>query len=94
MMEVKELLQAVISDFEGEGLKPDILLAGPGFIQYAKDALAECSLKIYRIEELGYDAVVADSAYLGQMKRASRRVSIEPLLRESEMWKEIHELDV
>ncbi|WP_297068254.1 family 4B encapsulin nanocompartment shell protein [Thermococcus sp.] len=94
MKEVKELLQAVISDFKGDGLKPDLLLAGPGFIKYAGDALAECSLKIYRIEELGYDAVVADSAYLGQMKKASKRLSIEPLIRESEMWKEINELNV
>lgn len=92
--EVRDLLDKAISELEGEGLNPDVLLAGPGFIEHAAELLRSCRFRVYRIEELGYDAVVADSKYLGQMKRASRRISVEPLLVEGRMWEELKNLEV
>ncbi|ACJ17097.1 conserved hypothetical protein [Thermococcus onnurineus NA1] len=94
MREIKDILDRAIQELRVEGLEPDILLVGPGFLEYTIQVLRECKLKIYKIDELGYDAVVADSKYLGQIKRASRRISVEPLLKESEMWEEIKKLDV
>jgi stalled ribosome rescue protein Dom34 len=94
MNEVKDLIRKVTEELKREGLNPDIILAGPNFLEYVGDALNDCKLKLYRIEELGYDAVVADSAYLGQVKKASRRISVEPFLEEKEVWKEIEKLDV
>ncbi|NJE10911.1 family 4B encapsulin nanocompartment shell protein [Thermococcus sp. MAR1] len=92
--EIRDILGRAIEELHGEGLEPDILLVGPGFLEYAAGMLRDCRLRIYKIEELGYDAVVADSKYLGQMKRASRRISVEPLLKESEMWEELKKLEV
>ncbi|WP_148883107.1 family 4B encapsulin nanocompartment shell protein [Thermococcus aciditolerans] len=94
MNEVRDLLDKAIRELREEGLEPDILLVGPNFIEYAVEQLRECRFKIYKIDELGYDAVVADSSYLGQVKRASRRISVEPLLVENEMWEEIRKLEV
>ncbi len=94
MREVREILRQAMEELREEGLEPDILLVGPGFLEYAMDILRDCKLRIYKIEELGYDAVVTDSKYLGQMKRASRRISVEPLLEESDMWEEIKKLEV
>ncbi|NJE43131.1 family 4B encapsulin nanocompartment shell protein [Thermococcus sp. GR6] len=94
MREIKDILDRAIQELRAEGLEPDILLVGPGFLEHTIQVLRECKLKIYKIDELGYDAVVADSKYLGQIKRASRRISVEPLLKESEMWEEIKKLDV
>ena len=91
---VKDLLERAISELRDEGLNPDIILVGPRFIEYAAEMLRECKFRVYKIEELGYDAVIADSKYLGQMKRASRRISIEPLLVENEMWEELKKLEV
>ncbi|AFL95323.1 hypothetical protein CL1_1120 [Thermococcus cleftensis] len=94
MDELRDLLNKAVEELREEGLEPDILLVGPRFIEYAVELLRECRFKIYKIEELGYDAVIADSTYLGQMKRASRRISIEPLLVENEMWEEIKNLEI
>ncbi|ANF22446.1 family 4B encapsulin nanocompartment shell protein [Thermococcus piezophilus] len=94
MQEVRDILQRAIQELKTEGLEPDILLVGPGFLKHSAEFLSQCRLKIYRIEELGYDAVVADSKYLGQIKRASRRISVEPLLEENKMWEEIKRLEV
>jgi len=96
MNDVVDILKRAISELRDEGLEPDLLLVGPGFIQHAADALREYRfhMKIYQIDELGFDAVVADSSYLGQIKRASRRISIEPLFQEKEMWEELESLDV
>ena len=94
MREFKDLLDKAVEELRSEGLEPDIILMGPQFIEHAAEVLRECRFKIYRIEELGYDAVIADSKYLGQMKRASRRISIEPLLVENEMWEELKKLEV
>jgi hypothetical protein len=91
---IMDLLEKALHELEEEGLEPDILLVGPKFMEYAVEMLRGCRLKVYRIEELGYDAVIADSKYLGQMKRASRRISIEPLLVENEMWEELKKLEV
>ena len=94
MREVHDLLNRAIQELRKEGLEPDVILVGPEFLKYTGQVLGEYKLKIYKIEELGYDAVVADSQYLGQMKRASRRISVEPLLEENEMWEELKKLDV
>ncbi|WP_297534659.1 family 4B encapsulin nanocompartment shell protein [Thermococcus sp.] len=94
MREVKEIVEKAIRELKDEGLEPDIMLAGPGFIEHAKDVLSSFGLRIYRIEELGYDAVIADSKFLGQIKRASRRVSVEPFLSEKQVWEEIERLEV
>jgi len=94
MREVHDLLNRAIQELREEGLEPDVILVGPEFLKYTGQVLGEYKLKIYKIEELGYDAVVADSQYLGQMKRASRRISVEPLLEENEMWEELKKLDV
>ena len=94
MNELRDLLQKAVKELVEEGLEPDVLLAGPEFIEHAIELLRECRFKVYRIEELGYDAVIADSKFLGQIKRASRRISIEPLLAENEMWEELKKLEV
>ena len=87
--ELYELLKSTIKELREEGLNPDIMLAGPGFLKHAAEILQNCQLAVYEIKELNSDAVIADSQYLGQLKRASRRISIEPLLKEREMWEEI-----
>lgn len=92
--EVRDILEKAITELKEEGLEPDILLVGPRFIEHSVEVLRNCRLRIYKIEELGYDAVVADSKYLGQMKRASRRISVEPLLEETDMWEELEKLKV
>ncbi|GAB6103138.1 family 4B encapsulin nanocompartment shell protein [Thermococcus atlanticus] len=92
--EVEELLRSAINELTKEGLNPDIMLAGPKFISYAGDFLSEYALSVYKVDELEYDAVIADSQYLGQMRKASRRVSIEPLLKEKAMWEEFRSIDV
>ncbi|MBP1911323.1 family 4B encapsulin nanocompartment shell protein [Thermococcus stetteri] len=94
MSEILEMIERTIEELKSEGMNPDIMLAGPQFIEYSRDALKKINLKIYRIEELSYDAVIADSNYLGQIKKASRRVSVEPLLEEKEVWNELKKLDV
>ncbi|NJE05462.1 DUF1884 domain-containing protein [Thermococcus sp. M36] len=94
IQEVRDILNRAIKELLEEGLEPDILLVGPGFLEHSVGILRDCKLRIYKIEELGYDAVVADSKYLGQIKRASRRISVEPLLSESEMWEEIKSLKI
>ncbi|WP_297062164.1 family 4B encapsulin nanocompartment shell protein [Thermococcus sp.] len=94
MNEVKEVVLKAIRELKEEGMNPDIMLAGPGFIEHARDFIAQLGLKIYRIEELGYDAVIADSSYMGQIKKASRRISVEPFLEEKRVWEEIERLEV
>ncbi|WP_048151724.1 family 4B encapsulin nanocompartment shell protein [Palaeococcus ferrophilus] len=81
-MDVREILHHIIEELENEGLKPDVILAGPDFLMVAGDALVNVKLRIYEIAELGYDAVVADSSALGLTKRASRRISVDPFLEE------------
>ncbi|AIF69291.1 hypothetical protein PAP_04400 [Palaeococcus pacificus DY20341] len=89
--EIKEILEAKIKELKDEGLNPDIILAGSDFLLYAGDVLVDYNLKIYEIEDLGYDAVIADSQTLGLMKKASRRISVDPFLKEKEkeVWKEL-----
>ncbi|NJE08080.1 DUF1884 domain-containing protein [Thermococcus sp. M39] len=87
--ELYDLLKAAIEELKEEGLNPDIILAGPEFLKYAADILQNCGLAVYEIKELNSDAVIADSQYLGQLKRASRRISIELLFKEKEVWEEI-----
>ncbi|AHL23469.1 MULTISPECIES: family 4B encapsulin nanocompartment shell protein [Thermococcus] len=94
MNELREVVLRAIEELKNDGMNPDVMLAGPGFIEHSKDFLTGLGLKIYRIEELGYDAVIADSAYLGQIKKASRRISVEPFLEEKRVWEEIEKLDV
>jgi len=92
--ELKEVVLKAIEELKKDDMNPDIMLAGPGFIEYAKELLPSLGLKIYRIDELGYDAVIADSSYLSQIKKASRRISVEPFLEEERVWKELEKLDV
>ncbi|WP_457750558.1 family 4B encapsulin nanocompartment shell protein [Thermococcus sp.] len=96
MNDVSEILKKAIQELKGEGLNPDLLLVGPRFLEYSAPVLKEhaSTLKIYKIDELGFDAVVADSSFFGQIRRASRRISVEPLFREKEMWEELQKLDV
>lgn len=81
-MDVKEILDHTIRELENDGLNPDVILAGPDFLMVAGDALVSVKLRIYEIEELGYDAVVVDSSALGLTKRASKRISVDPFLEE------------
>ncbi|ASJ16134.1 hypothetical protein A3L04_03095 [Thermococcus chitonophagus] len=84
-----DLITTAISELREEGLEPDIMLVGPEFKGYLTEELSRLvNLKIYIIDELGADAVIADSKYLGQLKKASKRISIEPFLEEEE-WEEI-----
>jgi len=92
--EIRDIIEEALSELREADLEPDLLLAGPGFLRYSGEALKDCRLKVYRIEELGYDAVVADSGYLGQVKRGSKRISVEPLLEEKEVWKQLKDLEV
>ncbi len=92
--DLKSLINRTIDELVAEGFEPDVMLAGPGFIEHTAGLLRDFELKVYRIEELGYDAVIADSKYLGQVKRASRRISVEPLLEEESMWEELKNLKV
>lgn len=79
MSEILEVIERIIEELRAEGMNPpDIMLAGPQFIEYSKDALKQMNLKIYRIEELGYDAVIADSNYLGQIKRLHEGFPLNP----------------
>ncbi|WP_297487581.1 family 4B encapsulin nanocompartment shell protein [Thermococcus sp.] len=87
--EILEIIEKAVEDLKTEGLQPDILLAGEGFLKYAGEVVDVLDLSVYTVKELDYDAVIADSRYLGQIRRASKRVSIEPLIVEDEMWNEI-----
>lgn len=95
-MEIKEqileIIENAVQELKDEGLSPDILLAGPQFAEHAAEILDVIGLSVYVVKELEYDAVVADSRYLGQIRRASKRVSIEPLLVEESVWEEIKDL--
>ncbi|ASJ01573.1 hypothetical protein A3K92_08810 [Thermococcus gorgonarius] len=90
--QILEIIENAIQELKEEGLSPDILLAGPQFAQNASEVLDVVGLSVYVISELEYDAVVADSRYLGQIRRASKRISIEPLMVEENLWEEIREL--
>jgi len=94
MNELREVMVKAIEELRNEGMNPDIVLAGPGFIEHAREFIARLGLRVYRIEELGYDAVIADSKFLGQIKKASRRISVEPFLEEKNVWEEIEKLGV
>ncbi|WP_456422381.1 family 4B encapsulin nanocompartment shell protein [Thermococcus sp.] len=94
MNELREVMVKAIEELRNEGMNPDIVLAGSGFIEHAREFIARLGLRVYRIEELGYDAVIADSKFLGQIKKASRRISVEPFLEEKNVWEEIEKLDV
>lgn len=87
--ELYEILKSAIEELREESLNPDIMLAGSEFLKHAAEIIQDCQLAVYEIKELNPDAVIADSQYLGQLKRASRRISIELLLKEREMWEEI-----
>jgi len=94
MRELEEVVRRAVEELKGEGMNPDIMLAGPGFIEHTREFITRLGLRIYRIEELGYDAVIADSTYFGQIKKASRRISVEPFLEEKRVWEEIESLEV
>ncbi len=87
--EIRSLLNSAKKELENEGLEPDILLAGPGFIKSGGAIAEELGLKVYLIDELEYDALVADSRYLGQMKKAMRRISVEPMVMKERIWDEM-----
>jgi len=92
-LHIIDLLNATINELRDEGIEPDIILVGPEFKKYlSEDTIKMLKMKIYCIEELGKDAIVADSRYLGQLKKASKRISIEPILEEMEWEKMLKEL--
>ena len=90
--EMLELIERASQELKEEGVNPDILLAGPGFVEMMGEIIDVLTLPVYVIKELEYDAVIADSRYLGQVRKASKRISIEPLLVEDEVWEEIKRL--
>ncbi len=90
--EILELIERAFQELKAEGVNPDILLAGPEFVKVLGETSDVFGLSIYIIKELEYDAVIADSRYLGQVRKASKRISIEPLLVEEEVWEEIKNL--
>ena len=90
--ELLELIERASQELKNEGVNPDILLAGPGFVEMMGEIIDVLNLPVYVIKELEYDAVIADSRYLGQVRKASKRISIEPLLVEEEVWEEIKNL--
>ncbi|ACS32679.1 family 4B encapsulin nanocompartment shell protein [Thermococcus gammatolerans] len=90
--EMLELIERASQELREEGVNPDILLAGPGFVEVMGELLDVLDLPVYVIKELEYDAVIADSRYLGQVRKASKRISIEPLLVEENVWEEIRKL--
>jgi len=92
--DLKGIIDRTIDELVAEGFEPDVMLAGPGFIEHTAGLLRGYRLRVYRIEELGYDAVIADSKYLGQVKRASRRISVEPFIEEGDMWEELKKLEL
>ncbi len=87
--EILNLLLSAEKELREEGLEPDLLLAGPGFIKGGKGVLEKLGVKVYVIDELEYDAVLADSRYIGQMRRATRRISIEPMMMKDRIWNEM-----
>ncbi|AEO14028.1 family 4B encapsulin nanocompartment shell protein [Thermococcus sp. AM4] len=90
--EMLELIERASQELREEGVNPDILLAGPGFVEVMGELIDVLDLPVYIIKELEYDAVIADSRYLGQVRKASKRISIEPLIVEEEVWEEIRKL--
>ncbi|ASJ01941.1 hypothetical protein A3L09_01020 [Thermococcus profundus] len=90
--EILEIIERASQELKDEGLSPDILLAGPGFVEHAGHLVDVLGLSVYVVKELEFDAVIADSRYLGQMRKASKRLSIEPLLVEEKVWEEIEKL--
>ncbi|MDV3103774.1 MULTISPECIES: family 4B encapsulin nanocompartment shell protein [Thermococcus] len=90
--EVLEIIERAAQELREEGLTPDILLAGQEFMKHASGAVDGLGLSVYVVKELEFDAVIADSRYLGQMRKASKRISIEPLLVEEDVWEEIEKL--
>lgn len=90
--EMLELIERASQELKKEGVNPDILLAGPGFVEMMGEILDILNLPVYIIKELEYDAVIADSRYLGQVRKASKRISIEPMLVEEEVWEEMRKL--
>ncbi|WP_297420120.1 family 4B encapsulin nanocompartment shell protein [Thermococcus sp.] len=91
--DLKSLIDRIIDELVAEGFEPNVMLAGPSFIEHTAGLLRGYGLKVYKIEELGYDAIITDSKYLGQIKKASKRISIEPLLVEGHMWEELKNLE-
>ena len=92
-LHIIDLLTSTISELKEEGFEPDLILVGPEFKKYlSEEMIGMLKMKVYYIEELGSDAIIADSKYLGQLKKASKRISIEPLLKELEWEKVLKEL--
>lgn len=90
--EILEIIERAAQELKEDGLSPDVLLAGPGFMEHAGEVVDLFGLSVYVVKELEFDAVIADSRYLGQMRKASKRISIEPLLVEENVWEEIEKL--
>ncbi|CAB49309.1 family 4B encapsulin nanocompartment shell protein [Pyrococcus abyssi] len=90
---VMDILNAAINELKAEGIEPDIILVGPEFGKFLNESMLKMlKMKVYYIEELGSDAIVADSKYLGQLRKAAKRISIEPFLEEMEWEKILEEL--
>jgi len=87
--EIMGLLKSAEKELRSEGLEPDILLAGPGFLEGGGEVVKKLGLKVYVIDELEYDAVLADSRYVGQVRKATKRISIEPMILKDRIWDEM-----
>lgn len=94
MSEIFEVIERIIGELRFEGMNFNIMLVGLQFIEYLKDVLKQINFKIYRIEEFGYDVVIVDFNYLGQIKKVLRRVFVEFIIEEKEVWNEIKNFDV
>jgi len=92
MGEILELLRTVIKEIREDGFEPKVAFVGPKFAEKAARYLKTLGLNVYVIEELNCDAIIADPIFLGHLRKASRRISLEPLREEKEMWEEIREI--
>ncbi|WP_175059582.1 family 4B encapsulin nanocompartment shell protein [Thermococcus sp. 2319x1] len=89
MSETLELLRTVIKEIREDGFEPKVAFVGPKFAEKAAKELEALGLNVYVIKELNCDAIIANPRFLGHLRKASRRISLEPLREEREMWEEI-----
>ncbi|USG99602.1 DUF1884 family protein [Thermococcus argininiproducens] len=92
MSELLRLLTTVIREIEEDGFQPKIALVGPKFAEKGMKELKNLNLKVYIVEELNCDAIIGDPRFIGHLRKASRRVSLEPLMEEREFWEEMEEI--
>jgi len=92
MSELLKLLKTAIKEIEEDGFQPRVALVGPKFAEIALEELKSLGLEIYIVRELNCDAILGDPRFIGPLRKASRRISLEPLIEEKEFWEEIEEI--